>query len=47
MIDFNIKPTKSENPFITETDIIYENDTNKLFQIIRLNNTNMCLIKEV
>jgi len=44
MIEFNIKPTKSDTPFVTETDII---DENKLFQIIGINNTNMCFIKEV
>jgi len=47
MIDFNIVITKSETPFITETEIIYQNDDNKLFQIIGINNTNKCLIKEV
>ena len=46
-IEFNIEVTKSETPFITETEIIYENDENKLFQIIGINDTNMCLIKEV
>jgi hypothetical protein len=47
MIDFNIKPRTSDTPFITETEIIYENDNNKLFQIIGINDTNKCLIKEV
>ncbi len=46
MIDFNIKLTPSKTPFITETDIIY-NDENKLFQIIGINNSTKCLIKEV
>ena len=47
MIDFNIKPTTTDTPFITETEIIYENDNNKLFQIIGIKDTSKCIIKEV
>ena len=32
---------------ITETEIIYENIQNKLFQIIGIDDTNKCIIKEV
>ena len=47
LIDFNIKLNPIDKPPITETDMIYENDNNKLYQVIGINNSNKCYIKEV
>jgi hypothetical protein len=47
MVDFNIKLKEIVNPPLTETDIIYKDDKHKLLQVIGIDNTNRCIIKEV